>query len=361
MSKKIVVASGYFDPMHAGHIEYLQQSKDLGDTLIVIVNNDRQATLKKGKSFMPCAERVKMVRALECVDAAIESIDEDRTVCRTLGILHPHIFTNGGDQFNDNIPEAKVCRELGIDLVDSLGNKIQSSSWLVRQASGLDVSALREAKAAEIENAKARKTALLIIDVQNDFCPPIGALAVGNGTDVIPVINDLRAKKKWGLVVCSKDWHPSNHCSFVNNNEGATIFTEHKLPSGQMQMMWPAHCLQNSPGSEFHPDLVTADTDKVVFKGKDVNQDSYSAFYDNNHTNPSGLTDMLRANGITHVVCTGLAYDYCVGFSALDAKADGFDVTFVEDAARGVAPESTVAMRRKLLDAGVKLVNSDAL
>lgn len=135
MSQKVVVASGYFDPLHYGHIEYLQKSKDLGDKLIVIVNNDRQAALKKGQPFMPARERVKLVRSLACVDAAIESVDEDRSVCRTLGIVHPDIFTNGGDQKNENIPEAEVCAELGIRMVDGLGEKIQSSSWLLKSAS----------------------------------------------------------------------------------------------------------------------------------------------------------------------------------------------------------------------------------
>lgn len=134
MSKKVVVASGYFDPIHYGHIEYLKKSKDLGDTLIVIVNNDKQATLKKGKPFMPAAERVKLVRSLECVDAAVESMDTDRTVCKTLAALHPDIFANGGDQFNTSIPEAKVCFEMGIDMRDGLGGKIQSSSWLIKAA-----------------------------------------------------------------------------------------------------------------------------------------------------------------------------------------------------------------------------------
>eukprot|EP00933_Yihiella_yeosuensis_P049580 TRINITY_DN46622_c0_g1_i1.p1 TRINITY_DN46622_c0_g1~~TRINITY_DN46622_c0_g1_i1.p1 ORF type:complete len:169 (-),score=35.40 TRINITY_DN46622_c0_g1_i1:96-539(-) len=134
MSKKVVVASGYFDPLHYGHIEYLQRSKDLGDKLIVIVNNDMQAALKKGQAFMPARERVKLVRALACVDAAIESVDQDLSVCRTLCIVHPDIFTNGGDQKNDNIPEADVCAELGIKMVDSLGEKIQSSSWLISKS-----------------------------------------------------------------------------------------------------------------------------------------------------------------------------------------------------------------------------------
>ena len=130
--KKYVVASGYFDPLHNGHIEYLEKSKSLGDVLIVIVNNDKQAELKKGKPFMKAKERVKVVRSIECVDVAIEASDDDRTVCKTLAQIHPHIFTNGGDQFNDNIPESSICKELDIKMVDNLGNKIQSSSWLIK-------------------------------------------------------------------------------------------------------------------------------------------------------------------------------------------------------------------------------------
>mmetsp|Transcript_26536 Transcript_26536/g.76385 ORF Transcript_26536/g.76385 Transcript_26536/m.76385 type:complete len:143 (-) Transcript_26536:517-945(-) len=134
MSQKVVVASGYFDPLHYGHIEYLQRSKDLGDKLIVIVNNDKQAAHKKGQAFMPARERVKLVRSLACVDAAIESVDDDKSVCKTLSIIHPDIFTNGGDQKNDSIPEAQVCAELGIHMVDGLGDKVQSSSWLIKGA-----------------------------------------------------------------------------------------------------------------------------------------------------------------------------------------------------------------------------------
>lgn len=135
--KKIVVCSGYFDPIHAGHVEYLQRSKELGGTLVVIVNNDRQASLKKGKPFMPASERIKVIRALACVDLAIESIDEDRTVCKTLAAIHPHVFTNGGDQNNDTIPEAEICRKMGIELIDGLGDKIQSSSTLIENAKNI--------------------------------------------------------------------------------------------------------------------------------------------------------------------------------------------------------------------------------
>mmetsp|Transcript_9084 Transcript_9084/g.13402 ORF Transcript_9084/g.13402 Transcript_9084/m.13402 type:complete len:163 (-) Transcript_9084:222-710(-) len=155
MSQVVVVASGYFDPIHYGHVEYLQRSKDLGDKLIVIVNNDRQAASKKGKSFMPAAERVKMVRSLACVDAAIEAMDDDRSVCKTLAALHPDIFTNGGDQFNTSIPEAETCHRLGIKMSDGLGGKVQSSSWLLKQASG-DAEAVAKMKADKAKEVEAK-------------------------------------------------------------------------------------------------------------------------------------------------------------------------------------------------------------
>lgn len=134
MSEIIVCASGYFNPIHYGHIEYLEKSKQLGDKLIVIVNSDKQSHLKKGTSFMPEEERLKIVRSLRCVDTAVLSVDEDRTVCKTLSHLHPDIFTNGGDQNNDTIPERDICEKMGTKLVDNLGEKIQSSSWLLAKA-----------------------------------------------------------------------------------------------------------------------------------------------------------------------------------------------------------------------------------
>ena len=131
MSEKIVCCSGYFNPLHAGHIEYFEKSKELGTKLVVIVNNDKQAILKKGSSFMPENERLKIIRSLKVVDMAVLSIDEDRTVCKTLESVRPDIFTNAGDQTNDKIPENVICLNLGIKLVDGLGEKIQSSSWLL--------------------------------------------------------------------------------------------------------------------------------------------------------------------------------------------------------------------------------------
>lgn len=131
---KIVCVSGYFDPIHVGHLEYFKFSKKIGDKLMVIVNNDDQAILKKGKPFMPCEERIKIIEELKCVDYVVKSIDKDRTVCETLRTVEPKptYFCNGGDQNNNTIPEGDVCIERGIELRDGFGEKIQSSSWLIK-------------------------------------------------------------------------------------------------------------------------------------------------------------------------------------------------------------------------------------
>ena len=135
--EKIVCVSGYFDPIHIGHIEYFKKSKEIGTKLMVIVNNDEQAILKKGKAFMPCDERIEIIRELKCVDIVVKSVDTDRTVCNTLATVEPkpHYFCNGGDQNNNTIPEGPVCEQRGIELRDGFGDKIQSSSWLIKGSS----------------------------------------------------------------------------------------------------------------------------------------------------------------------------------------------------------------------------------
>jgi cytidyltransferase-like protein len=137
MNKEIIVCvSGYFDPLHVGHIEYFKKSKALvpNSKLMVIVNNDNQARLKKGKEFMPDDQRIEIIKELRCVDIVVKSIDTDRTVCKTLSTVEPQpqYFCNGGDQFNNIIPEREICVSKGIELVDGLGDKIQSSSWLIK-------------------------------------------------------------------------------------------------------------------------------------------------------------------------------------------------------------------------------------
>jgi len=136
---KIIVASGYFNPLHKGHVEYLERARTLGDMLIVIVNTDLQRAIKGSKEFMDQYERIMIVNALRCVDQSVLAIDIDGTVCKTLEMLRSNMlstdhltFAKGGDRFASEIPEAEVCHRLGIDMVDGLGNKIQSSSWLLR-------------------------------------------------------------------------------------------------------------------------------------------------------------------------------------------------------------------------------------
>jgi len=130
---KKIATSGYFNPLHKGHVEYLEKAKQLGDHLVVIVNSDHQRSLKGSKEFMKEDERMEIVAALRCVDEVILSIDKDGTVCDTLALVKPNIFAKGGDRFSSEIPEAKICQELGIEMVDGLGEKIQSSSWLLKK------------------------------------------------------------------------------------------------------------------------------------------------------------------------------------------------------------------------------------
>jgi cytidyltransferase-like protein len=125
---KVVAVSGYFDPLHVGHLEYLELAAGLGDKLVVIVNNDKQAKLKKGRSFMKEDDRVKIIEALQCVDEVFLAIDQGTSVCESLSLVYPDIFANGGDRSSDEAPEVKLCREMNIEVVDNLGEKIRSSS-----------------------------------------------------------------------------------------------------------------------------------------------------------------------------------------------------------------------------------------
>ena len=136
---KWVCVSGYFDPIHIGHIEYFKKAKAIGDKLVVIVNNDAQACMKKGGAFMPADERIQIINELTCVDKVVKSIDLDRTVRVTLTSIEPKptYFCNGGDQNNNSIPEAEICNNLGIELCDGLGDKVQSSSWLINNGARL--------------------------------------------------------------------------------------------------------------------------------------------------------------------------------------------------------------------------------
>jgi nicotinamidase/pyrazinamidase len=201
------------------------------------------------------------------------------------------------------------------------------------------------------------KRALVIIDVQNDFLPG-GSLEVPEGDQVIGVINDLRAQLPWDLVALTQDWHPADHISFASNHPGTSPFQQLVLPSGNTQMMWPDHCVQGTAGAEFSTRLHRQPSDVIVQKGTHQDIDSYSGFLDNDRRTPTALRQVLDQAGIKEVVLVGLALDYCVGWSALDAASYGFVTTVVLDATRGIAPDSIEQMLQQLATAGVRVVPS---
>ena len=201
--------------------------------------------------------------------------------------------------------------------------------------------------------------AFLIVDVQYDFCPG-GSLAVPQGDAVLPVIN--RLQKQFGLIVASKDWHPAGHSSFASAHPGRK--PGDVLRIGNMdQVLWPDHCVQDTHGAELHHELDQHRIEKVFLKGVDRGIEGYSAFFDVEHRRATGLGDFLREKGVDTVVIAGLATDYCVKYSALDALSLGFRVKVLEDACRGVNlhPGNSEAAWREIRAAGGEIVLSSTL
>lgn len=176
------------------------------------------------------------------------------------------------------------------------------------------------------------KSALIVIDVQNDFCPG-GALAVAGGAEIIPDIN--AAVEDFDAVILTQDWHPSGHSSFASSHAGKAPFEMTQMPYGP-QVLWPDHCIQGSTGAALHGALDTDRADMIIRKGYNPAIDSYSAFFENDHKTPTGLDGYLRTRGITHLTLVGLALDFCVNFSAVDAAQLGFDVTVRQDLCRAI-------------------------
>lgn len=183
---------------------------------------------------------------------------------------------------------------------------------------------------------------LVVVDVQNDFCPG-GSLAVPRGDEVVRAINALA--QRFGHVVLTQDWHPPGHRSFASAHPGRQPFQSIELAYGP-QVLWPDHCVQDTSGAQFHAGLRLPHAELILRKGYGREIDSYSAFYENDHTTPTGLAGYLRERGLTRVFLAGLAFDFCVRYSAEDARRCGFEVVVIEDACRGIDMGGSVAATR---------------
>ncbi|WVT73733.1 bifunctional nicotinamidase/pyrazinamidase [Sinorhizobium chiapasense] len=194
--------------------------------------------------------------------------------------------------------------------------------------------------------------ALIVVDVQNDFCPG-GALPVAGGDEIVPMVNGLIGR--FEHVVLTQDWHPAGHSSFASSHPGKAPFEMIAMPYGA-QTLWPDHCVQGSAGADFHPMLEWTRAELLIRKGFRPQIDSYSAFFENDRRTPTGLAGYLRDRGIKKVTLCGLATDFCVAFSALDAVAQGFSTSVILEACRGIDLNGSLqAMVTRMRDAGVEL------
>jgi nicotinamidase/pyrazinamidase len=199
---------------------------------------------------------------------------------------------------------------------------------------------------------------LLVVDVQNDFCPG-GNLPVPNGDEVVPIVNRLGSR--FAHVVLTQDWHPHGHQSFASSHPGRKPFETITLPYGE-QVLWPDHCVQGTTGAEFHGRLQVPHAELVLRKGYHRTIDSYSAFFENDRTTPTGLSGYLRERGLMRLFVAGLALDFCVRYSAEDAHRAGFGVVVIDDACRAIDVEgSAAATRRSLAGLGIPLTRADAI
>lgn len=196
---------------------------------------------------------------------------------------------------------------------------------------------------------------LLVVDVQNDFCPG-GALAVSGGDDVVPAINAL--SRRFDHVVLTQDWHPPGHSSFASSHAGRAPMEVVAMEYGD-QVLWPDHCVRETDGAEFHEGLETGGAEMIVRKGCRHDVDSYSAFFENDRRTPTGLAGYLRERGLGRLFLTGIATDFCVAWSALDARKEGFEVVLVEDACRAIDVDGSLAdALERMAAAGVAIARS---
>lgn len=212
--------------------------------------------------------------------------------------------------------------------------------------------------------------ALIIVDVQEDFCPPNGSLAVAGGRDIAKPVNELLSLPSFAIRIATQDWHPHDHISFATNHPGTqpfvdvtTVVNPHNAQEKYDTRLWPVHCVQDTKGAELIPELDVGKVDVVVKKGQDARVEMYSAFYDpfrEPRVSDSGLVGLLKGKGVTHVYVVGLAYDYCVKSTAVDAASEGFTTYVVEEATRAVDGAGWTECAKGLEKDGVKMVNMDS-
>jgi nicotinamidase/pyrazinamidase len=199
---------------------------------------------------------------------------------------------------------------------------------------------------------------LLVVDIQNDFCPG-GGLAVPRGDEVVPLVNGLAAR--FAHVVLTQDWHPRGHLSFASSHPGKKPYQTIEVAYGT-QVLWPDHCVQGTTGAAFRDDLAIPHAELVLRKGYHRSIDSYSAFYENDRKTHTGLAGYLRERGFTRVFLAGLAFDFCVRYSAEDAHREGFQVVVIEDACRGIDVDGSMAATRQQFAAlGVRCISGSAI
>jgi nicotinamidase/pyrazinamidase len=199
---------------------------------------------------------------------------------------------------------------------------------------------------------------LIVVDVQNDFCPG-GALAVPRGDEIVPLVNRLAAR--FARVVLTQDWHPAGHASFASSHPGKKPFETIRLAYGK-QVLWPDHCIQGTPGAAFHSGLETGRAQLVIRKGHHAKVDSYSAFLEADRRTKTGLDGYLKSRGVKRVYCAGLATDFCVAWTALDARRYGLQAVVIEDACRAIDTEGSLeAAWKAMAKAGVRRLSSAAV
>lgn len=260
--------------------------------------------------------------------------------------------------------EDPELRTVGVARFQSVhsARKLRNNKSRARMADpAIRIAVSRSRKAAMIPRLKAtgktvrparpaENRVLLAVDIQNDFCPN-GALAVPGGDEVVPIVNKL--SRQFTHVILTQDWHCRDHLSFASAHPGKKPLERVELPYGE-QILWPDHCVQGTRGAQFHPDLDVAHCELILRKGYHREIDSYSVFFENDRQTPTGLAGYLRERGLTRLFLVGLATDFCVAYSALDARRLGFEVTVIEEGCRGINVDGSLeAAWRQMAEAGV--------